>query len=838
MIILSSLRFWRQHPWQLLLALLGVALGVALVVAVDATARLANQSLTQSLHNLSGQATHQVIGRSRGLDETLYVKLKQQFPRLSISPVVEGYVWQQEQRITLLGLDLVHPNHNTVTQGNRFVGDWTRLLTQPNSVAISAEMAKQLGLQLNDALPVRHHGKSMNVTVVGILHVADPAMRRAMANVMMADIAVAQTLLHQVGRLSRLDLKLSQSTYPDFAAALTPAVQLLETTTRIMHMTGTAEAFQLNLKALSLLALIVGLFLIYNTFTFTVLQRRQLIGIYRAIGVTRQEVFLYLLFESMLMGLIGALIGLVLGYALTHVLIGFVEQSLNDLYFSVAIRQIQLGWASIAKGLILGILAAFIATLLPAFEATTTSPRMATQTIEIEQKLVRYLHWINLIGLVLMGLGGLLLYLPWHHFGVTFTGLFTLILGFACLVPSMVIGILLGMQTLLGRSSAFVLRMALRSVRISLARTSIAIAALCIAIATTTAMGLMIGSFRVAVSDWLHVYLKADIYVSPMGASQRMDSASFSHQAVMQLQQLPGVAAVSYGREVQLESRTGLTTLLAINLPVANFDAFVLLSGEPELAKTAFFAGQGVLVSEPYAYHHQVQVGDNLRLPSIHPLSLPIVGIYRDYGSEQGEILLHRSVYVQHWQDESITSIGVYAKNSANTATVLHQVHQLIEQHNWQPTHIRPTQTIIDASLAIFDRTFAVTQVLRWLAVVVAFIGIMSAVMAIQLERAKEMAVLRAVGLTRGQLGGLVLCESSLIGMVAGLLAIPLGAMIGYLLVTVINQQSFGWSMDFLWDLNGSLQGFLLAITAAFLAGIYPAWQMAQANIASTLRGE
>ncbi len=242
------------------------------------------------------------------------------------------------------------------------------------------------------------------------------------------------------------------------------------------------------------------------------------------------------------------------------------------------------------------------------------------------------------------------------------------------------------------------------------------------------------------------------------------------------------------------------------------------------------------MVSEPYAYRHDVGVGDKIKLRTDNgERAFTVVGVYYDYGSDEGRVTLSRRTYNRHWRDRAITSMGIYARADADVAEIEARLRDVAAG---QELHIRSNASLRQASLEVFDRTFAITAVLRLLVTIVAFVGVLSALAALQLERARELAILRVNGLTPRQLWQLVTAETGLMGLCAGVLALPLGIGMALALILVINRRSFGWTMQVSLDPAILAQGLLLALLAALLAGLYPAFKMARTPPALALREE
>jgi putative ABC transport system permease protein len=282
-------------------------------------------------------------------------------------------------------------------------------------------------------------------------------------------------------------------------------------------------------------------------------------------------------------------------------------------------------------------------------------------------------------------------------------------------------------------------------------------------------------------------------------------------------------------------------------MPRKAFTRFRLIEGELGEVRQKFYDEGAVLISEPYAFRHDLHKGDSLTLPTNKgKRDFEVAGVYVDYGSEQGVITINRGTYLKHWHDNSVSSLGVYASHDADVDELIAKMRELVDEQLSNPytqikeqdLEIRSNAAIREASIRIFDRTFAVTQVLRLLAIIVAFVGILSALMAIQIERSRELGLMRAIGLTPRQVWMVVSGETGIIGALAGFLAMPIGIVLALILILVINRRSFGWSMDVSIDPLLLSQSLTLAIIAALLAGIYPALRMARISPGEALREE
>ena len=379
--------------------------------------------------------------------------------------------------------------------------------------------------------------------------------------------------------------------------------------------------------------------------------------------------------------------------------------------------------------------------------------------------------------------------------------------------------------------------MAARGVVTTLSRTAPAIAALVVAVSVTVGLGTMIGSFRSTLIRWLEGTLQADVYVSLPGPQASAASGTLWPELIDDLVGHPNVVGHSTYRGIDVMSAEGAYRLVALEQDPRGERAFDFIEEARGGAIEAFRAGEGALVSEPYAYRRGVGVGDSVRLSTPSgPRSVQVAGVFYDYASDQGVVMISRSLYDEWYRDPGVTSLGLFLADDAESGQVVRDLEAFVPEG--RAVLIRSNDTLRSASLQVFDRTFRVTGVLRLLAFIVAFVGVVSALMAVELERAKEIGLLRTTGLTPGQLWRLVSTQTGLIGILAGVMAIPVGIVLSVVMIYVVNKRSFGWTLQM--DLSAVVlgQAVAIALVSALLAGLYPAWRMSRTPPATALRSQ
>ncbi|MBF0109879.1 MAG: ABC transporter permease [Magnetococcales bacterium] len=838
LLIRAALRHFLRHPWMTGLAIFGIALGVAVVTAVDLANEGAMRAMRLTVSSLGGTTTHTLSGTTTGLDENLFAPLRWSAGVEHAAPIVAGTArWHRfpEKTLKILGIDPIaeipiRPRLTQNIQGPHLHS----LLTVPGTALLSTATATHMGVAVGDTIPLLLGDRKKNVTLIGLIDPADPHIRQGLADTVVMDIASAQELLDFQGRLTRIDLVATPGMSPP------PVVRPLHWIQTRHHgnaLEGMTEAFRRNLSVLGLLALLVGMFIIFNTITFSVVRRRHLIGLLRAQGVTRRELMLQLFIDGLLLGLPGTLLGLLLGIALGKGLLGLVVQTINDLYFSLEVVHWSPEPLSLLKGALLGLGATAVATWPAAWEAVSIPPSIALTRSALEQSMGTGVSRAGRWGAILLFAGGAILWLPGEHLDAGFAALGLIIPGSALMIPRFMTVLVAGLRPMARYFGEWKLNLALGSIPRNLSRTGVAMAALTVAVATAIGMGILVESFRATVERWLNETIASDIYVSSGETSSGagVETGTLDPELIRALAGVPGVASVGLGRRLALETPEGMINLFVLDVDRERFLDRWFLAGDPETLWPRFANGDIVLVSESFAFRRKVRPGSNIDLPAPQgPHPIAIGGILADYRSDTASITISRSLFARLWDDAAMGSMGIRIAREANLDTVMDRLYQAATP--WQPVEIQSNRRLREASLEIFDRTFAVTRVLRLISIAIAFFGIWTALMAIQLERTRELAVFRALGMTRGELLHINLLETALLGLVSGIIAMPLGWLLGLLLVEVINHRSFGWSLVLETRPGLILQAIAIALPAALMAGFFPSRHMAATSPMEALR--
>ncbi|MBV9343726.1 MAG: FtsX-like permease family protein [Gammaproteobacteria bacterium] len=834
----ASLRHLWQHPGQLALALAGLALGVATIVAIDIATASARRAFELSLAAVNGAATHQIEAGPPGIDPALYVALRRTpladaDPPPPYQPLLSAYATIGERTLQLIGTDPLAAAELGGAAGSAALGnpeqvrDW---FTRAGAVVLGADTARELNLAPGADFELEVAGRPVRAHLLAVL---DPAQAPGLEDLLLTDIAQAQEWLQLSGRLSRIDARLGG---PAAVAALRdllpPGTRLEPTRAAARESFALTGAFTTNLQAMSLLGLLVGVFLIYGAVSFAVLQRRPLFGVLRALGTTRAELLRLVLGEALLLGVLGALAGVALGVLIGRELLQLVTRTINDLYFVLAVREVTVPTPTLAKGFAAALLCALTAALVPALEVAGCAPRLPLSRSVLEARATRLARRLAGLAVLLLLAAGLTILGSGRSLFGGFAALFLLLLAVAALAPA-ALQALARASARLTRSAR--LRLALADIGASLSRTGVAVAALGMALAAMIGVAVMVESFRVSLREWLAETLRADIYVSAPGPAASL-GRRLEPQVIAAILATPGLRAHSEARRAHVDSAYGELEVNALRLVPGSAGAFRLLQGEPRQAWPAFDRG-AILISEPLAWRLNLHPGATLPLVTAEGLrGFPVAGVYREYGNERGELLMDLDTYRRHWHDEALGALGLYLQPGVDVPATVVALQRAARGR--QALFIRSNAQLRELSLQIFERTFLITRVLYWLAAGVAALGLLSALLAWQLARARELALLRTLGLTPLGSAALILTQTLFMGLAAFLAALPAGLLTALVLTAVINRRAFGWQIGLHLHAAQFLQALLLALVTAAVAALYPSWRASRVGLAGALREE
>ncbi len=846
--ILAALvtRYVRANVLRSSVTAVAVMLGVALVFAIDLANATAVASFSSSVNVMANHVNLQIFGQGRGFDERVLLRVQEQPGVSAAYPVIEDELIvgatpsdpESGEVLRVIGVDVTRPVPQAVPAGSAPL-DLNAFINQ-NGIILSSRVAQQYHAPAGALLHAYAGVRRVNLRVGAVL----PAQAAGVdSSVAFVDIATAQDIFLKAGRLDRIDLIVDPANlgaiHNIIARALPPGVRVISPAVRTGEIERLLRSFRLNLEALSYVALLVGMYLIYNTLAISVVQRKPEISALRSLGARKGEIFAAFLCEGALYGTLGTAAGLVAGAFLAQGAVSAVSHTVSTLYVGSHADAVVFTAAAFFKAVAVGVGSSVLSAVGPAWEAASVAPAIGMRSAGFESRRPGGKRGVAMAGVVLLGAAAVFSRARALD-GIPVFGYLAgvlLIAGASLCVPAILEGALRVLRLLSDRRApSFTL--ALQAMRAASRRYSVAIASLAVAVAMMTSIAILITSFRATIIDWSTQVLQADLFIKPPGAVDASFTGRFEPDFVRRVGAVRGVRAVDTFRGFAIPFRGGITYLGAADF--ASFGSrdkvsFVSRVNLAEFART-MPNSLDVIASEPFIIRYGMQDGDSFAIETPSgPRTLTIVATYNDYSSDAGAFIMDSRTFARLYHDRTVDSIAVYVKPGTSLPAVRAGILRAVAPARIDIESNRELRAIV---LSIFDRTFAITNALYIVSIVIAVLGVVSTLFALVLERRRDIALLRYLGVTIGGIRRMVYTQAGVVGIVAAAWGLALGIALSLLLIFVINRQSFGWVISLRLPYPFFVEVIVLIVVAAVIAAIYPAAVAARISTAEALRDE
>ncbi len=810
----------RKAPSLFLLSVLGVALGVASVVAIQIINQNAIGAFSAGIKAVSGEVDLTVLGQTTTFPEELYSQVLATEGVAAAWPLYQIDVALADRDaffLQVFGVDLLSPVR---LPWNSSPADLSQALFEPGWIAVTPSLAQEMGWSIGDPIVVTSGTRRVQL-VIGALVDFQKVSPLASRKLAIMDIAQVQGLLGTSGRIHQIDVQIQEGTHREalilrLQNRLGPSVQIVTPRQREEQAADLMGAFRLNLTALSWISLFVGLFLIYTSTQASLLRRRLEFGLLRSVGATRAQVFGLILGEVILLGLLGVILGLPLGYWVAKSNMEMVSATLTNLYLLQEIDSLQLSPSLYVLAAAIGLGGAIAGAFFPAIDISRKNSKNLLTAFTLHEK-------ANSLALPLFGMGWLVLILTalWFWFlGHSWKPAgFVLAVAVLAAIPLLTPFLI---QQICGRikTRGFGLGYSLKSLAARLQTTSFAVSSLAIAVSMLLGITLMIGSFRKTVEVWVQTTVQADIYLTT--PSWRAEpEATLDAELVSALAGHPGVVSVDRLRRLLVSIENKRISLVGVDMDLSGGQSrFPLLKGDRMQVLRNVQQG-GVLISEPLARKSELDVGDLLQVyAGPGKLEFPIAGIYYDYTSELGSAAMDLAVMGEIFGPGPINSLSLYLEEGRDPEQVVDEIKARFPD---TPLQIRSNQRLREEIFEIFDQTFAVVRILQMMSLLIAVCGIMLALLVLARERISELALYQALGASRLQIFRFFVGKGLGMGLIALGLGSAAGTVLAAILIFVINRTYFGWTIQVYWPGWPVLQQLATILTAALLASLYPA---------------
>jgi putative ABC transport system permease protein len=836
------------------LTIMGVALGVAVLVAIDLANESAVASFRQSVDDVAGQAELTVRGNGMGLPGTTIAELGSLPAVAAVEPLISGPVLlpatvdgASTMTLTIFGVDLLRSERTTaravrslqfqpIAEAGR-----TSLLSDPAAVVVPRRLLEKRNLRPGDPLTVLVRGEVRTLRIMGVL-TGESFADSLDGGFAVMDIAMADHLLGRGGLIDRLDLLLEEGQTADgtresLIAGTNRSLVVERPDARSERAAGMIAAFRFNLAALGHISILVGAFLVYNTMSVAVVRRRPAIGTVRALGVGPLAVGLVFLGEALLLGVLACLIGVPAGIAMALLMLESVSTAISINFFAAEGTRLFLAPATLITALTVGLGGSLIAALRPAYEAAVTPPAN-TMRRGGEESASSGVMVLLVAGVLALIIAAALLQRPVQS-GLPITGYAASVF----LVGAFVLWskpLLLLVSRVLRRLYASLFGaqglLAVAGVQAMPGRASIALCGLLISLGMTVSVTVMVSSFRTTVVTWMEQILRADFYLSAAADGASPQPPPVPATLLDELATIPGVRSVESFRRRTFEWRGRTVNLGATNLPTAQFGDY-LVDGRPREATLREVQARGeVAISEAFGRKNGVGLGDSVEIPTpAGDRTFRIGAVYYDYSSEQGFVVMDRALYLELYNDPLIDSLAIYVKEGVDRGIVRTELEaRLAVDGDLPPMQLRANGDLRAFALEAFDQTFAITSILKVIAVLVSILGVAATLLAQLLDRRQEIQTLRTIGVSIRRISGIVVLEASLIALGGVLLGTVAGIGLSWILSTRIMMESFGWTIGWSVPWGEVAQAGAIVYVFTVLSAFIPAWQVTRSGSGTT----
>jgi putative ABC transport system permease protein len=858
-----GLRHLRHKPARTILTTLGVALGVALYVGIDIINRSTLTSFRESVEAVAGKATLTVSAGETGFPESRVPEIKKVPGVRHAVPMIESRAYfagdrTRHETVVVLGVDLLQESavRTYKTADEEVIDDPLVFLNQPDSIIVTHAFARAHGLELDDRFELATARGPRKFTVRGMLSPEGPAKAFGGAVAIM-DIDGARVTFGKEEKVDRVDIVTAPGEKAETVAGrlrerLGPGYVVERPESQSEGMERMVSSFQTMMRFFSSLALLVGIFLVANSVSIAVAERKREIGTLRSLGATRRGILVLFLSEAVVMGAVGAFAGAWMGRGLASVLVNMVTRAMSSQYLTkIEVSRLEFGPAQVAAAIGLGAAAGFVAALWPALRAASIQPLEAMRRQEVgeeasRQGFFRYGPYLGAVMLAYVVVSSVLLLRSVHPvFDVL--GQISSMLGSALVAPALVAWLLRLVRPLTAVSGDTVLRLAQDNLLRNPRRTGSNVMSLMVGLILVIMIGTVNTSFQDTVLRWFTKILQADLLVSSNGRLISYQVQPVHEDIGRELSAVPGVRRGPDGngayalRFVHFRYEDRQLAIKAYDEPApdvaySTFDVRDRL--EAEAGRALFHSdGPSTMVSENFVLHFGKKTGDTIDVdtPSGR-VRLRIVGVVTDFASSVGVLYLDRRLYRRLWRDPLVSAFAIRVAPGSSVGDVRAEIDARVGKG-------RNLMAVSNAELRtdmirIIDQSFGYTRAIEGAALLVGLLGLLNTLLISVMERTRELGMLRAVGMDRGQVTRLILQEAVFQGGLGAVVAVALGGAIAYFWVTCSLAHVLGWMIEFHFPWASVAGTVVIGLAVALVAGLYPSRRAANIEIREALEYE
>lgn len=853
-----SVKHIRHQKARAVIAVCGIALGVASMVSIDIVNRSVLVSFEESVNRVAGRAALQITGAESGFPETMLDRVQAVRGVEYALPVIETNASFSEgtnRSFMILGVDSLQDHQirsYKLTDESADIPDPLLFLAKSDSILLTKAMADREKIKIDQAVRIQTVQGIKTFYVRGLLNPDGPAGASG-GDIAVMDVYAVQNVFGKTGKIDHIDVSFLPGENLDvmkqrIQAALPEGYYVDTPAARTRQMETLTMRFRRSMGLVSFMALFVGMYLIYNTVAISVVQRRKEIGVLRALGATRGQVIRLFLGETALLSGLASLLGIGLGVVFAKLTVGVVAQSLTDVAVRASVSELSFSWSSFAVDTAIGVGASFVAALFPAFSGARITPVSAIRELPYSDDRFLLSKKIKLAAAILVAAASALFLVyqaadpssQIRNSATVFLVMLFLILGVSLFSPVFLRRFILLFHRSLSSRLGAPGRLAGLSLQKNISRNSVAVAAVFYGIALFVGSSGLIYSVRMSLVDYIDSIIRADILISSGHPLATGGSANIPMPMGMgkELEEVPGVLSAEPFRKVYLNYQGSRILLEMFDVALRmEYCPAMIAQGSREDMRRLLPGQDNVVVNEGFAARHHIKPGDSVVLPTPNgPVRFGVAAIVVSYDSDAGTLWMDMKTFQRHWQDSVADMFETRIKPGADLAAVREAILSRFGKE--RKLFVLPAHEFREEIRKMLDRMFMVNNAVIIITLIIAGFGIIVTLMASVLERTREIGVLRSIGMKRRQVAGVVIIESVLLGAAGGVLGAATGILAGWLNVEGFFRLDFGANIAYHIHYASIVLAVVLAAGLAALAGLYPAWRAAKTNIVEALSYE
>lgn len=793
-----------------IVAIIGIASGVALFLSVYSTTESAVKSFKDSVDFFSG-VKYTIRGNGKNfIEEEIYEKILAK--NVDISPVItlSGKIKDTNRPIVLNGIDIFKSIRNGAFDGNNFEGDLKDFFDLP-SVIISGKLLSENNKNIGDNISIYIEDKLYSFKIAGIVSREDFPK-----HILLMDIAQAQENLGLLGYISQID------TYDEIDKVILPPGLILEERDDIFeNRKDLIKSFNYNLFFISLIAMLVGFFLMFNTVLITVIRRKTEVGILRAIGFMKREIIYLFMFQSIIIGVVGSILGLLSGSIISGFSMKMAEKTISTVYEIVSIDVNILSIKYFIVALLTGVTISVVASILPVYEASKIEPINAIKDLKITNGMSQKKLFLS--GLIFVTTGISLsvyefLKQPFEIPLFTYSGTILLLLGFTLITPYFIKFISEIINNLSRKTNFLPIKIAESLISTNIYRFSIAVISVAVSSALVISILVLIFSFRTTLSRWIDKNIDADIYIKPLSCTSNFCFDIISKDIFKNISAIEDIGKINRFRVIP-SKLNGKDVLIGFG----DVDLIMNKRGVGKYSLT-----NDAAVSDHLARKYSLKVGSTLELSTPKGLKLfKVREIFQSFSSTKGLIILDRFWLNKLWGEDTENQISVYLNNPQKINEITEEVRAKVSNY---AVDISNNRELRENILKTFDQSFAITRGIQFIALVVSIIGVLNTITAIVWENKRDINILYYLGADRWTINGIFLLTSFISGILGAILGISLGGVLVFMIIKVVNIISFGWEISIYIPYLSAIFVVSSIVFLTVLTGFYPSIIMKKIN--------